>query len=157
VQGDTTTCFCGAPAAFYEGTPVAHVEAGLRSGCLDNPFPEELNRRLVAQMTRWHFAPTHRAASNLRREGMDPAAIDVTGNTGIDNLHWVLEHGLGDSGFRTGLRRVLVTLHRRESQGELMRGLATVLRRLATRRCGSPAAASQESLCPRRHRPNTER
>jgi UDP-N-acetylglucosamine 2-epimerase (non-hydrolysing) len=133
VQGDTTTCLCGALAAFYEGIPIAHVEAGLRSGCLRNPFPEELNRRLVAQMARWHFAPTQRAASNLHREGMDPAAIEVTGNTGIDNLRWVLSRGLGNPQFRTGLRRVLVTLHRRESQGELMRGLATVLGRLATR------------------------
>jgi len=133
VQGDTTTCLCGALAAFYEGIPVAHVEAGLRSGCLDNPFPEELNRRLVAQMTRWHFAPTQGAASNLRREGMDATTITVTGNTGIDNLHWVLNHGLGNPKFRTGLRRVLVTLHRRENQGETMRGLAAAINRLAGR------------------------
>ncbi|HEX2819768.1 MAG TPA: UDP-N-acetylglucosamine 2-epimerase (non-hydrolyzing) [Streptosporangiaceae bacterium] len=133
VQGDTTTCFCGALAAFYEGIPVAHVEAGLRSGHLRNPFPEELNRRLVAQMARWHFAPTQRAASNLHREGMDAATVAVTGNTGIDNLHWVLEHGLGNPRFRTRLRRVLVTLHRRENQGETMRGLANAVNRLADR------------------------
>jgi UDP-N-acetylglucosamine 2-epimerase (non-hydrolysing) len=133
VQGDTTTCLCGALAAFYAGVPVAHVEAGLRSGCLDSPFPEELNRRLVAQMTRWHFAPTQGAASNLRREGIDAASVAVTGNTGIDNLRWVLDSGLGSSRFRTGLRRVLVTLHRRESQGETMRGLAVAIRELAAR------------------------
>jgi UDP-N-acetylglucosamine 2-epimerase (non-hydrolysing) len=133
VQGDTTTCLCGALTACYEGIPVAHVEAGLRSGCLGNPFPEELNRRLVAQLTRWHFAPTQRAASNLRREGIDPAAVAVTGNTGIDNLHWVLDRGLGSPRFGTGLRRVLVTLHRRESQGETMRGLAGAISKLAAR------------------------
>jgi len=133
VQGDTTTCVCGALTGFYEGVPVAHVEAGLRSGCLDNPFPEELNRRLVAQMTRWHFAPTQGAASNLRREGIDPASVAVTGNTGIDNLNWVLDRGLGIPRFRTGLRRVLVTLHRRENQGETMRGLAGAISGLAAR------------------------
>ena len=133
VQGDTTTCLCGGLAAFYEGVPVAHVEAGLRSGWLDNPFPEELNRRLIAQMTHWHFAPTRRAASNLRREGINAASIAVTGNTGIDNLRWVLDRGLGSPKFRTGLRRVLVTLHRRENQGEKMRGLAAAIRKLAAR------------------------
>jgi UDP-N-acetylglucosamine 2-epimerase (non-hydrolysing) len=133
VQGDTTTCMCGALAACYESVPVAHVEAGLRSGCPDNPFPEELNRRVVAQLARWHFAPTRGAASNLRREGIDAASIEVTGNTGIDNLHWVLDRGLGSPRFRTGLRHVLVTLHRRENQGETMRGLAGAIRKLATR------------------------
>jgi UDP-N-acetylglucosamine 2-epimerase (non-hydrolysing) len=86
VQGDTTTALCGALAAFYERIPVAHVEAGLRSGVLDDPFPEELNRRLVSQLTRWHFAPTARSAGALRNEGIDVSSIEVTGNTVIDNL-----------------------------------------------------------------------
>jgi UDP-N-acetylglucosamine 2-epimerase (non-hydrolysing) len=133
VQGDTTTCLCGALAAFYEGIPVAHVEAGLRSGSIDNPFPEEVNRRLVTQMARWHFAPTPRAADNLRRENVNEKSILVTGNTGIDNLNWVLGQGLGASGFRTQLRHVLVTLHRRENQGQTMRGLATAIRDLGGR------------------------
>lgn len=133
VQGDTTTCLCGALAAFYEHVPVAHVEAGLRSGDPRNPFPEEVNRRLVAQMARWHFAPTQAAAANLHREGIAGASISVTGNTGIDTLHWVLERRLGRSRFRTSLRRVLVTVHRRENQGAPMRSLAVAIGRLAAR------------------------
>lgn len=133
VQGDTTSCMCGALAAFYEDIAVAHVEAGLRSGRLDDPFPEELNRRLVAQMTRWHFAPTKRAAANLCREGVSTSCIDITGNTGIDNLHWVLDRGIGTSAFRTRHRRILVTMHRRENQGRVMHGLAEAIGRIASR------------------------
>jgi UDP-N-acetylglucosamine 2-epimerase (non-hydrolysing) len=133
VQGDTTSCMCGALAAFYHGVAVAHVEAGLRSGHLEDPFPEELNRRLVAQMTRWHFAPTMRAAENLHREGVLSNSVEITGNTGIDNLHWVLDRGLGRSAFRTTSRHILVTLHRRENQGQVMRDLAETIGCIATR------------------------
>jgi UDP-N-acetylglucosamine 2-epimerase (non-hydrolysing) len=136
VQGDTTTALCGALAAFYERIPVAHVEAGLRSGVLDDPFPEELNRRLVSQLGRWHFAPTPRAADALRNEGIDVSSVEVTGNTVIDNLFWVVKRNLGRAAFATegaGVRRILVTLHRRETQGYRMRGVAEVLRRLAGR------------------------
>jgi len=133
VQGDTTSCLCGALAAFYAGIPVAHVEAGLRSGHVADPFPEEMHRRLVGQIARWHFAPTLRGAANLHREGVELTSVQVTGNTAIDNLHWVLERGIGVSGFRTDLRRILVTLHRRENQGETMRGLARAIRDLAAR------------------------
>jgi UDP-N-acetylglucosamine 2-epimerase (non-hydrolysing) len=133
VQGDTTSCLCGALAAFYAGVPVAHVEAGLRSGHIADPFPEELNRRLLGQIARWHFAPTLRGAANLHREGVELASVHVTGNTAIDNLHWVLERGMGRSAFRTDLRRILVTLHRRENQGENMRRLASAVRDLAGR------------------------
>ena len=132
VQGDTTTALCGALAAFYERIPVAHVEAGLRSGVLDDPFPEELNRRLVSRLTRWHFAPTERARDALRAEGASD--VELTGNTVIDNLFWVLEQGFGQSAFTgEGGRRILVTLHRRENQGYRMGGVAEVLRRLAGR------------------------
>jgi UDP-N-acetylglucosamine 2-epimerase (non-hydrolysing) len=132
VQGDTTTALCGALAAFYERIPVAHVEAGLRSGVLDDPFPEELNRRLVSQLTRWHFAPTVRARDALHSEGID--GVELTGNTVIDNLFWVVEQGFGQSAFTSvGRRRILVTLHRRENQGYRMGGVAEVLRRLAGR------------------------
>ena len=132
VQGDTTTALCGALAAFYERIPVAHVEAGLRSGVFDDPFPEELNRRLVSQLTRWHFAPTPRARDALRSEGISD--IELTGNTVIDNLFWIIEQGFGQSAFTgEGLRRILVTLHRRENQGYKMGGVAEVLRRLAGR------------------------
>jgi UDP-N-acetylglucosamine 2-epimerase (non-hydrolysing) len=135
VQGDTTTALCGALAAFYERIPVAHIEAGLRSGVTDDPFPEELNRRLVSQLTRWHFAPTPRAATALTSEGVDVSDVEVTGNTVIDNLFWVLEQGLGQSAFTTAgeKKRILVTLHRRENQGYRMNGVAQVLRRLAAR------------------------
>ncbi|MFI9234658.1 non-hydrolyzing UDP-N-acetylglucosamine 2-epimerase [Streptomyces sp. NPDC053079] len=133
VQGDTTSALTGALAAFYEHIPVAHVEAGLRTGVLDNPFPEELNRRLIGRMARWHFAPTPRAAGHLTAEGVPDAEVFVTGNTVIDNLLWVLEQDTGTNLFRTDLRRVLVTLHRRENQGDKMRAMGKALRQLADR------------------------
>ncbi|MGK5640660.1 non-hydrolyzing UDP-N-acetylglucosamine 2-epimerase [Streptomyces sp. URMC 126] len=134
VQGDTTTALTGALAAFYEHVPVAHVEAGLRTGVLDNPFPEELNRRLIGRVARWHFAPTRRAAGHLAAEGVPASEVFTTGNTVIDNLLWVLERGTGRDQFTTtGLRRVLLTLHRRENQGDTMRGMGRAIRRLADR------------------------
>lgn len=135
VQGDTTTAYCGALAAFYARVPVGHVEAGLRTGLLDNPFPEEANRRLIGQLARWHFAPTARAAANLHAEGIGRAQVMVTGNTGIDNLLWAVNEGQGRHAFRTEGEswRILVTLHRRENQGEAMRGLAVALRQLTLR------------------------
>ena len=84
VQGDTTTALCGALASFHEAVPVAHVEAGLRTGNRCDPFPEEANRRLIAQLATWHFAPTPLAAANLLGEGLDPSAVIVTGNTVVD-------------------------------------------------------------------------
>src|ERR1700758_4961384 len=89
VQGDTTTTFAGALAAFYHRIPVAHVEAGLRTRDIYSPWPEEVNRRLVAQIADLHFAPTARARENLLREGVDVDRVLVTGNTGIDALLWV--------------------------------------------------------------------
>ena len=86
VHGDTTTCFAAGLAAFYERVPVAHVEAGLRTGDLDRPWPEELNRVLVGRFACLHFAPTERAASNLTGEGVDPETVHVTGNTVVDAL-----------------------------------------------------------------------
>ncbi|WP_432541461.1 non-hydrolyzing UDP-N-acetylglucosamine 2-epimerase [Kineococcus sp. SYSU DK002] len=138
VQGDTTTAYSGALAAFYEGIPVAHVEAGLRSGVATDPFPEELNRRLVARLARWHFAPTAPAAENLRREGVPVEDVEVTGNTVIDNLLWVVGRGLGTSAFppaRTGGGpRIVVTLHRRENQGDTMAALARTVADVADAR-----------------------
>lgn len=134
VQGDTTSAFTGALAAFYARVPVGHVEAGLRSGSLDNPFPEELNRRLISQMARWNFAPTVRAASDLRNEGVPEDRILVTGNTVVDNLLWVLRSGrVGCSPFVSSGRHVLVTLHRRETQGPAMTRLVEVLTCLVSR------------------------
>ncbi|WP_394437674.1 non-hydrolyzing UDP-N-acetylglucosamine 2-epimerase [Streptomyces sp. SGAir0957] len=133
VQGDTTTALAGALAAFYEKIPVAHVEAGLRTGVIDNPFPEELNRSLIGRIARWHFAPTAAAARHLTDEGVPAERVFITGNTVIDNLLWVLAEGTGVSAFRTGARRILVTLHRRENQGERMRDMGRALTRLAGR------------------------
>jgi UDP-N-acetylglucosamine 2-epimerase (non-hydrolysing) len=89
VQGDTTTTFAGALAAFYHRVPVAHVEAGLRTNDIYSPWPEEVNRRLVTHIADLHFAPTARARENLLREGIGCAKVLVTGNTGIDALLWV--------------------------------------------------------------------
>ncbi|MEU9914392.1 UDP-N-acetylglucosamine 2-epimerase (non-hydrolyzing) [Streptomyces sp. NPDC051001] len=134
VQGDTTTALAGALAAFYEKIAVAHVEAGLRTGVIDNPFPEELNRSLIGRIARWHFAPTPAAARHLTDEGVPEEQVFTTGNTVIDNLLWVLAEGTGASAFRTtGPKRILVTLHRRENQGERMRGMGRALARLARR------------------------
>lgn len=123
VQGDTTTAFCGALAAYYQKIPVAHVEAGLRTGHKYAPFPEELNRRLVTQIADHHFAPTDGAREALLREGVPGETIHVTGNTVIDALLWVraeLRHRAPDLP-DTLLRAIddfpllLVTAHRRES------------------------------------------
>jgi hypothetical protein len=110
------------------------------AAAVHNPFPEELNRSLIGRMARWHFAPTPRAARHLTEEGVPVEQVFTTGNTVIDNLLWVLAEGTGTSAFgtgsaafRTGARRVLVTLHRRENQGERMRGMGRALARLAGR------------------------
>lgn len=124
VQGDTATAMVSALVAYYRKIPVAHVEAGLRSGDIYHPWPEEVNRRIVAPIADLHFAPTEIAANAMRRENIDPAGIYVTGNTVIDALHWTrakieaqpsLAVGLDDLAARfAGKRIVLVTTHRRE-------------------------------------------
>ena len=137
VQGDTSSAFCGALGAFYEQIPVAHVEAGLRTHNIYNPFPEEANRRLVATLSRFHFCPTERSRMNLLRENVDPEAISVVGNTVIDALHWACSRtqplNLSPTGAGAG-GRLLVTLHRRESQGDTMQGIAQAIWRLASER-----------------------
>jgi UDP-N-acetylglucosamine 2-epimerase (non-hydrolysing) len=108
--------------------PVAHVEAGLRSHDRTNPFPEETNRCLIGQLATWHFAPTPRAVTNLLEEGHRLDSIEMTGNTVVDSLQWVRDHGLGTSAFRGPAgRRLLVTLHRRETQGTEMLHLSEAL------------------------------
>ena len=140
VQGDTSTTFCGALAAFYQRIPVAHVEAGLRTGDLYQPFPEEANRLLTGRLARIHFPATEWAASNLRAEGVAQSDIHVTGNTGIDAVLYVrdaLEAGTLPSPewpFLDPKRRlVLVTAHRRESFGEGFVHICRALARLADR------------------------
>lgn len=137
VQGDTTTSTAGAIAAFYRGIPVVHAEAGLRSGDLYSPFPEEANRKLTSQIAALHLAPTSISRENLLREGINPADVVVTGNTVIDALLEVVQkHAeFTDTALSTlvssGKRIVLVTTHRRENQGEPMRGIGRALARLA--------------------------
>ena len=140
VQGDTTTTLCGALGAFYAGIPVGHVEAGLRTGDMRQPFPEEMNRVLASRLATLHFAPTESAAQNLRREGVDPAHIFVTGNTGIDAVLQVRDALAAGSLASTGLpaldprkKLVLVTAHRRESFGEGFERICRALARLARR------------------------
>ena len=125
VQGDTTTTFAAALAAFYTKVPVGHVEAGLRTGNTHSPFPEEMNRTLTSRLSRLHFAPTQLAAENLRREAVDEQSIFVTGNTVIDallSMRKALESGhlpRPSWPFLDPARKlILVTAHRRESFGE---------------------------------------
>lgn len=126
VQGDTTTAFAAALAAFYRKARVAHVEAGLRTGNIYSPWPEEMNRKLVTQLTSLHFPPTGRAAENLRREGVPGAQVLTTGNTVIDALQWVSAKLDADKGLAERFaaefafldpakRLILVTGHRREN------------------------------------------
>lgn len=133
VQGDTTTAFCGALASFYRGVAVAHVEAGLRTGALENPFPEEANRRLIGQLSAWHFCPTETGRRNLLREGVQAHAIHVTGNTVVDAALSAAARIGRPSREPDGPRRVLVTIHRRESQGQLQREIAAAVAKLADR------------------------
>ena len=133
VHGDTTTAFCAALAAFYLKIPVGHVEAGLRTYDLSAPFPEEWNRRAIALLASLHFAPTPKAGEHLRREGIDPSRILITGNTGIDALSTTVRrdytHPILDwvgSG-----RLLLMTAHRRENLGVPVRRIFRGIRRIA--------------------------
>lgn len=139
VQGDTTSAFAGALAAFYEQVPVVHVEAGLRTDNLYSPFPEEANRRLTGQIAALHLAPTPLSESNLLREGISSQRVMVTGNTVIDALLWTVKQHLpyGDPALEaidpTDAPVLLVTAHRRESWGKPMQDIAGAVARLARR------------------------
>lgn len=135
VHGDTTTTFAASLAAFYRRIPVGHVEAGLRSGDLHLPFPEEMNRLLTDRISSFCFAPTEGARKNLLREGIPSERIWVTGNTVIDALRWTL--GRGRPPKAAPLARIpreapllLVTAHRRESWGAPMARIASAVARL---------------------------
>jgi UDP-N-acetylglucosamine 2-epimerase (non-hydrolysing) len=136
VQGDTTTTLCGALAAFYHRVPVGHVEAGLRSGDLAAPFPEEMNRTMVARVAAMHFASTPRAAENLLREGIAADRIYLTGNTGIDALKSMsasLDRGTLSPEVvfpASARRRIVVTMHRREALEFGMPAICEALNRL---------------------------
>jgi UDP-N-acetylglucosamine 2-epimerase (non-hydrolysing) len=140
VQGDTTTTFCGALAAFYAKIKVGHIEAGLRTGNLHEPFPEEMNRVLTGRIATYHFAATEGAAQNLYREGVDPSTVTVTGNTGIDAVLYIkqaLDTGklVGFNGSRLDVSKklIVVTAHRRESFGDGFEQICAALLRLARR------------------------
>lgn len=144
VHGDTTTTLGASLASFYHGADIGHVEAGLRTGDLLAPWPEEANRRLTGVLARWHFAPTEMARHNLLREGISNASIHVTGNTVIDALHEVWGRISGDSQLRNVLARefsyldpakrlILVTGHRRESFGDGFERICEALSVIASR------------------------
>jgi len=151
VQGDTTTAFSAALAGFYQKVNVAHVEAGLRTGDIYSPWPEEMNRRLITGVARLHFAPMPSNADHLRREGIEEARILTTGNTGIDALKWLVkrldeddslyrraqarldETGLDCLKADSGARLVLITGHRRESFGAGFLAICQAISTLAER------------------------
>ena len=139
VQGDTTTVMAAGIAAFNRSIPVVHLEAGLRSGDLFSPFPEEGNRKLVSQIASLHLAPTEVSKANLLKDGVAESDIVVTGNTVIDALHWAVErpreftdpvlNEVADSGRQI----ILVTTHRRENLGPNMESIGRAMRVLAER------------------------
>ena len=140
VQGDTTTTLCGALAAFYARIPVGHVEAGLRTGDMAQPFPEEMNRVVTTRLALLHFAATEGSRQNLLKEGIAPETIHVTGNSGIDAVLHVRQRllsgelpGFDGSFLDTRKRLIVVTAHRRESFGPGFEGICAALRGLALR------------------------
>ncbi len=143
VQGDTTTTLCGALAAFYARIPVGHIEAGLRTGDLGQPFPEEMNRVVTGRLAALHFAATEGARGNLLRENVAPETIHVTGNSGIDALLHVRDRliageltGLASlAGFGANARKrlIVVTAHRRESFGSGFENICRALQTIAQR------------------------
>ena len=133
-QGDTTTVLVAALASFYRRIPFGHVEAGLRTGTMEAPFPEEMNRSLTTLMSRWHFAPTDRAALRLKSCGIPKEHIYVTGNPVIDALLMTATLGAPlNVDLDPQKRLILVTAHRRESFGEPLREICSALRALADR------------------------
>ena len=133
VQGDTASTLAGALVAYWRRIPLVHLEAGLRTGDLYAPFPEEGNRRLVSALAALHLAPTREAAANLRREGIDPSSVRVIGNTSVDAVRRVAARSSAyaarvPEGFDG---HVVVTAHRRESWGQGIREIATAVSRLA--------------------------
>ncbi|WP_113632697.1 UDP-N-acetylglucosamine 2-epimerase (non-hydrolyzing) [Pectobacterium peruviense] len=144
VHGDTTTTLATSLAAFYQRIPVGHVEAGLRTGNLYSPWPEEANRKLTGHLAMYHFAPTEHSRQNLLREHLSDRHIVVTGNTVIDALFWVRDRILGDASLRRSLdekyafldsskRLILVTGHRRESFGSGFERICGALADIARR------------------------
>ena len=128
VQGDTTTVMAASLAAFHRNLRIGHVEAGLRTGDLASPFPEEANRCITDLVSDLMFAPTRRAQNTLIEEGRDPSRVFLTGNTVVDALNWISEN-LPDEGEHN---EVLITVHRRESFGSGLRQIFEAIREVAT-------------------------
>ena len=144
VQGDTTTVAIAALASYYKQIPIAHVEAGLRTGNIYSPWPEEGNRKMTTTITKYHFAPTSSAQNNLLKENIDPSSIFITGNTVIDSLFWVQNKIKNDIALRNKLEKefsfidptkriILVTGHRRESFGEGFERICKALLEIANK------------------------
>lgn len=143
VQGDTATAMTGALAAYYRKIPVSHVEAGLRSHNIYQPWPEEVNRKIIGTIADQHFAPTEVSAAALKAEAVLPENIYVTGNTVIDALHWVtdsishrpeLAEGLAEIEARFAGKKIIgITTHRRENFGDGMENIAEAIRTIAAR------------------------
>lgn len=139
VQGDTTTTFATALAAFYHEVPVGHIEAGLRTHDLSRPYPEEANRQMTTRLARWHFAPTSLAGSQLLAEGVSAGSVFVTGNTVVDALLQTRDKpfdfpdGPIRRAIQSGRRIVLVTAHRRENWGEPFGDICSAILRLVER------------------------
>ena len=146
VHGDTSTAFTAALAAFYRGISVAHVEAGLRTGLISEPFPEEFNRRAITLMSNLHFAPTEANRANLLSEGVKSESIFITGNTGIDSLRWVSQKLRNDLVFEKKVasrvlrqltkcveenKYVLITSHRRENFGDGLKHICLAIKDLS--------------------------
>ena len=143
VQGDTATAMTGALAAYYRKIPVSHVEAGLRSYDIYQPWPEEVNRKIIGTIADQHFAPTEVSAAALKTEAVSPDNIYVTGNTVIDALHWVTDRishhpelaaGLADIETKFAGKKIIgITTHRRENFGDGMENIAEAIRTIAAR------------------------
>lgn len=132
IQGDTTTVMAVALACFYHRIPIGHVEAGLRTWDMQNPFPEEANRVIAGKLAKWHFAPTEGSRQNLLRDGIANSDIIVTGNTVIDALLMTADKDIKpDLGLDESKRLVLVTAHRRENFGKSFEAICTALQKLA--------------------------
>jgi UDP-N-acetylglucosamine 2-epimerase (non-hydrolysing) len=143
VQGDTATAMVGALAAYYRKIPVSHVEAGLRSYNIYQPWPEEVNRKIIGTIADQHFAPTDVSAAALRAEAVPDDRVFVTGNTVIDALHWVTDRishrpelaaGLADLETRFKGKKIIgITTHRRENFGDGMENIAAAIKAIAAR------------------------
>lgn len=149
VQGDTTTAFAGALAAFHKRIPLAHVEAGLRTYHIDSPYPEEFHRQVIGLIAKWHFAPTETAQQNLLREGKKKKSVFVTGNTVVDALRFTLGNDFHRPAWNlpSDYRLVLFTAHRRESMGTQMQGMFKALRELVDE------FSDVIAVCPLHHNP----